>query len=98
MWWKCGGLLSVIASEAKQSQKEVVMLPPTSLLNLAVRSHTYIWVDVFLIKETPKAILIMFDDRKIWLPKTWIKKIKHSRHCKVISIRILEHCWTKKFQ
>ena len=41
------------------------MISSRWLLNLAVGFHNYIWVDVFLIKETPKAILIMFDGRKI---------------------------------
>ena len=73
------------------------MISSRSLLNLAIGRHTYIWIDVLLLKETPKAILIMFDGRRIWFPKTWIKKIKHSRHCEVISIKIPEHYWTKKF-
>lgn len=36
----------------------------------------YIWVDALLITETEKAILVMFDGRKHWLPKAWIAKIK----------------------
>lgn len=68
--------------------------------------HAYLWVDVILIKETPKAILIMFDGRKEWLPKAWIVKIKRSRnksrHCearsaKAISIKVSEYHWAKKF-
>ena len=69
------------------------------LLNLAVGFHSHIWVDTLLIKETKKAILIMFDDREIWLPKVWIKKIKHNRYCErseAISIKISEYHWAKK--
>jgi len=41
---------------------------------------TYIWVDVMLIKETRKAILIEFDNRQAWFPKSWIAGVR-SRHC-----------------
>jgi len=94
MWWPS----SVIArcEAPKQSQKEAVMFSPRSLLNLAIRSHSYIWVDVFLVKETPKAILIIFGGREIWLPKAWIKKIK--RRQKATPIKISEYHWAKKFQ
>ena len=88
------------------------MISSRSLLNLAVGFHTYIWVDVLLIKETPKAILIMFDERKIWLPKVWIAKIELNetkrprtqcpRKCRALrarplSIKISEYHWAKKF-
>ena len=78
------------------------MISSRWLLNLAVGFHTYIWVDVFLIKETPRAILIMFDNRKIWIPKAWIVKINRKCHCearsaKAISIKISEYHWAKKF-
>ena len=84
------------------------MFSPRSLLNFAIGFHARIWVDVFLLKETPKAILIIFDNRKIWLPKAWITKIKRNRHCEsldfardklreAISIKISEYRWVKKF-
>ena len=77
------------------------------LLNFAISFHTYIWVDAYIIKETPKAILIMFDNRKIWLPKAWVARIKRNRHCEpldfardklreAISIKISEYHWAKK--
>lgn len=61
--------------------------------------ETYFWIDVLLIKETKKAILIMFDGKKIWLPKAWILRIKRNRHCgeqsdETISIKISEFHWT----
>lgn len=85
------------------------MISSRSLLNYAVSFHTYIWVDVLLVKETTKAILIMFDGRRIWLPRAWIKRIKQSacppkpsaktawRKRKAISIKISEYHWAKKF-
>jgi len=42
--------------------------------------YDYIWVDVLLIRETKKAILIEFDGQKVWLPKAWILRVKF-RHC-----------------
>lgn len=36
--------------------------------------NDYIWINCILIKETPKAMLIEFDNREIWLPKVWIIK------------------------
>jgi len=41
-----------------------------NLLKFVLYSETYIWVDVLLIKETPRAILVVFDGKEIWLPKT----------------------------
>lgn len=72
------------------------MFSPRYLMNLAIGLHIYIWIDVLLIKETPKAMLIMFDGTKIWLPKAWIVRIKRDRHRKTISIKISEYHWAKK--
>jgi len=74
-----------------------VMISSRWLLNLAVGFHTYIWVDVYVIRETPKAILVMFDGRKNWLPKRWIVRIKRNRGTSTIRIKISEYQWTKKF-
>jgi len=49
------------------------------LLSFLFNPDTYIWVDVLLIKETPKAILIEFDGRKGWLPKAWILAVKRNK-------------------
>ena len=57
----------------------------------------YIWIDVILVKETPKAILIMFDDKEAWFPKAWIIRIKLCRHSKAAKIKISEYHWAKKF-
>ncbi|PIP68370.1 MAG: hypothetical protein COW92_01660 [Candidatus Omnitrophica bacterium CG22_combo_CG10-13_8_21_14_all_43_16] len=65
---------------------------------------TYFWIDVFLLKETQKAILIKFNGKKAWLPKAWIRRIKRNknilRHCgrsEAISIKISQYHWEKKF-
>ena len=79
------------------------------LLNPPYGFHEYVWLDVLLIKETQKAILIKFDGRKIWLPKAWIMGIKRSKDKsnlslqalslskgEAISIKISQYHWTKK--
>jgi len=65
---------------------------------------TYIWIDVIILKETQKAILIEFDGKKAWLPKAWIRRIKRNknilRHCErseAISIKIAQFHWEKEF-
>ena len=67
------------------------------LLSFLFNGDTYIWVDVLLIKETPKAILVMFDGRKAWLPKAWILVVKESTG-KQIKIKISEYHWARKFE
>jgi len=59
---------------------------------------TYFWIDVLLIKETQKAILIEFDGRKIWLPKAWIIKITKDQHANAAKIKISEYLWAQKSQ
>jgi len=76
------------------------MLGMMKLLRAALYPKTYLWIDVLLIKETKKAILIEFDGLKQWIPRAWIARIKHTRHCErseAISIKISEYHWTKKF-
>ena len=55
------------------------MIRPWSLIWVLMYSEIYLWVDVILIKETRKAILIEFDGRKKWLPKAWVVRIKSSK-------------------
>jgi hypothetical protein len=64
--------------------------------------YDYIWIDCTLIRETQKAVLIDFDDRKIWLPKAWILSVKKHRHHnsqkgEATSIKISLYNWAKKF-
>jgi len=78
------------------------MFSMSKIIKLAICPERYIWVDVILIKETPKAFLIEFDSRKAWFPKAWvvqIKKIKHNRsqQGEAISIKITEYHLAKKF-
>lgn len=67
-------------------------------LNLASNPQTYIWTEATLIKETPKAILVNFDGRKIWIPKAWILRIKRNQRNHTTNIRISQYHWTKKIQ
>jgi len=78
----------------------------TWIINL-LNPKTYIWIDVLLLKETKRAILIGFDGKKAWFSKAWIARIKRSKtkagHCEsqrgeAISIKISEYHWSKKFQ
>ncbi|MBL7068607.1 MAG: hypothetical protein ISS34_01940 [Candidatus Omnitrophica bacterium] len=60
--------------------------------------YSYLTINADLIKETPKAILVVFDGQKNWLPKSWILSIKRSkRHANLIQIRISEYHWVQKF-
>lgn len=68
------------------------------LLEYRLGCYEYIWIDVLLIKETKKAVLIMFDDQKAWLPKTWIAKTKYRKNSHIITIKISLYHWTKKFR
>jgi len=69
------------------------------LLNIPYGYYHYIWVEVKLLKETKKAILIEFEGRKTWLPKAWIKRIKRYNYNEfnVISIKTSLYHWTRKF-
>ena len=67
------------------------------LLSLSFGFRTYIWIDVIFIKETPKAILVMFDGRKNWLPKVWILRMKKNKNSDIIKIKIFQYHWAKKF-
>lgn len=69
-------------------------------LNLAMNPHESIWIEATLIKETPKALKIIFDGKEIWLSKAWILRIKRSKigHWKpneTISIKISPYRWAK---
>ncbi len=67
------------------------------LLGPPVGYHTYFTIEVTLIKETPKAMLIVFDGRKAWIPKAWIMRIKHKKQNETIEIKIAEYHWAMKF-
>ena len=56
----------------------------------------YLWIGAILIRETPRAILIMFDGRKAWIPKAWIARIKRNGGMS-IKIKISEYGWAKNF-
>jgi|GEM_PF-1879127 len=77
---------------------------PKTLIIALLNPKTYLWIDVLLIKETKKAILIEFNGRKAWFPKAWIMKINPNQtklprtKCpRAASIKISEYNWDKKF-
>ncbi len=83
------------------------MLRAWSLIRRLLYPRTCIWVDVLYVAETPKAILIIFDGRRAWLPKAWIYHIKRTARRRVIasppkageaiSIKTSDYHWAKKF-
>lgn len=83
------------------------MIRIRALIRFVLESRSYLWIDVVLVKETPKTILIMFDGRKTWIPKAWLRRIKRKKGHSVIasppkageaiSIKISEYHWAKKF-
>jgi len=83
------------------------MIRISSLMRHVLYSRIYIWVDVVYIIETQKAVLIAFDGQKAWIPKTWLCRIKRKNgHCviasppkagEVISVKISDYHWAKKF-
>jgi len=77
------------------------------LLRNVMYPQKYIWMDVILLKETRKAILIEFDSRREWVPRAWVVSIRHAPlslrapnkvRGAAISIKISEYHWAKKFQ
>ena len=83
------------------------MIRIRSLIRVMLESRTYLWANVVFVRETPKAILITFDGRKVWIPKAWIYHIKRNKGHRVIanpakrgeaiSIKISDYHWSKKF-
>lgn len=67
------------------------------LLRNLLYPQNYIWIDVFLIHETRKAILIRFDGKEEWFPKAWILKVKPRKNSKAVEIKISEYHWAAKF-
>jgi len=45
------------------------MIKTWALIRFILEGRSYLWIDVVLVKETPKAILIIFDDQKAWISK-----------------------------
>lgn len=61
------------------------MISMRNLIKFVLEDRSYLWIDVVLIKEAPKAILIMFDGRKTWIPKAWLCRIKRNKGHHVIA-------------
>ena len=66
------------------------------LIRTLLRPEPHIWVTVTLITETPKAVLIRYNDREAWLPKAWIVRIKPEEGV-LVQIKISEYHWMEKF-
>ena len=74
------------------------MFSPKQLIRWATNAQNYIWIEAVLIKETPKAIKILFDNKEIWLPKAWTLRIRRNKNDRNASIAISLYHWAKKFQ
>ena len=72
------------------------MIRVWTLVKFLLVPRTYIWVNITFVRETPKAILILFDGRKAWFPKAWIARLKRNVDGS-IKIKISEYHWAKKF-
>lgn len=70
------------------------MIRIKALIRLVLEPNRYIWMDVVLVKETTRAILIIFDGRKVWIPKAWIAHLKRTGE-RSIKIKIASYCWAK---
>ncbi len=55
------------------------MIRIRALMKAILEPNRYIWMDIILIRETPRAILIIFDGKKAWIPKAEICNIKHKK-------------------
>ena len=71
------------------------MIRMWGLIKFIIEPKTCVWVDVTPISETPKAILIVFNGRKAWIPKAWIVRIKQNIG-RSIKIKISDYHWARK--
>ncbi len=74
-----------------------IMIPIWKMIRSIYHEEAYIWIDVLLIKETEKAILIMFNGKKEWLPKAWISEFRYIKNAPKIKVKISQYRWAKKF-
>ncbi len=72
------------------------MIKIRSLIRFVLETRTYLWVDANLVRETPRAILIIFDGQKAWIPKTWIARLKRNEN-NSIKIKISNYRWATNF-
>jgi len=71
------------------------MIRPSALVRCMLEPKKHLWIDVFWIRETPKAVLVIFDGRKAWIPKVWIVRTKRGRG-RSIRIKISDYHWANK--
>ena len=72
------------------------MLRIFGLIRFVLEPRTYLWVDAIFVMKTKRAVLIIFDGRKTWIPKAWIAQIKRNEGSS-IKIKISDYYWAKKF-
>lgn len=65
------------------------MIRARTVIRRILEPERYLWMDVILVEETPRAILIIFDGRKAWIPKSWLRRIKRNKSLYVIGARLL---------
>jgi len=54
------------------------------LLNILFNPYPrprYFWAKVRIIYESERAILILYENSKVWVPKSRIKKVKFKKNC-----------------
>ena len=83
------------------------MIRVRTLIRRILVPTRYLWINVILVRETPRAILVVFDGQKAWIPKSWLRRIKLKKSHSVIasppkageaiSIKISEYHWARKF-
>jgi len=59
-------------------------------------TNKMITVTAKCIYETPKAILLEFNNKKEWLPKKWLVA-REDLENKQVKIKVFESQWSKKF-
>jgi len=89
------------------------MIRLRTLIRRILEPKRYLWMGVILVKETPRALLIIFDGREAWIPKSWLHRVKRNKSlCAIearllaidslevgqtISIQLSEYHWVMKF-
>jgi len=72
------------------------MIRPWYLIRHTLEPKKHLWIDVFWVRETPKAVLVIFDGQEAWIPKAWIVRIMRNGDGS-IKIKISDYNWAKKF-
>lgn len=65
------------------------MIRIRALIRRILLPTRYLSISVILVRETPRAILIVFDGQKAWIPKSWLRRIKHNKGLYIIGSDLL---------